>query len=87
MFLICCSGLPPAYVMLAGCDIVHDEGQRYAQRLKDAGNEVHVKLYPGACHGHMMLALEAPAVGLSCQLGLVAIQDLCVMLKQLFDRR
>ncbi len=46
---------------------------------------VHVKLYPGACHGHMILALEAPAVGLTCQCGLAAFQDVCIMLKRLFD--
>lgn len=57
----------------------------YAQKLLDAGNTVHVKDYKGACHGHMMLALDAPKVGLRCQSGLDAIDDdLCKMLAHLF---
>jgi len=53
------AGLPPAYIVLAECDIVHDEGEMYAQKLLDAGNTVHVKDYEGACHGHMMMAVDA----------------------------
>ena len=71
--------------MLVGCDIVYDEGKQYAQKLRGAGNKVYVRIYPGACHGHMMLALEAPSDGLTYQFGLDAIQDLCTRLKQLFD--
>ena len=76
--------MPPAYIVLAECDIVHDEGQMYAVKLLQAGNTVHVKEYKGACHGHMMLALDAPKMGLKCQSGLDAIDDLCRMLTYLF---
>ncbi|DBA97955.1 hypothetical protein WJX82_010136 [Trebouxia sp. C0006] len=78
------SGLPPAYIVLAECDIVHDEGEMYAQKLLDAGNTVHVKDYKGACHGHMMMAVDASIGGLKCQHGLEAIDDLCKMLAHLF---
>ena len=69
---------------MAECDIVHDEGQMYAEKLLTAGNTVHFKNYKGACHGHMMLALDAAATGLKCQSGLDAIDDLCKMLAHLF---
>ncbi len=78
------AGLPPAYIVLAECDIVHDEGEMYAQKLLDAGNTVHMKDYKGACHGHMMMAVDASIGGLKCQNGLDAIDDLCKMLAHLF---
>ena len=44
------SGLPPAYVMLAGCDPLHDEGRAYAEKLRAAGVDVTVADYPGLLH-------------------------------------
>ena len=48
----------------------------YAQKLLDAGYTVHVKDYKGACHGHMMMAVNASIGGLKFQNGLDAIDDL-----------
>ena len=79
-----CAGLPPAYIVLGGCDIVRDEGQQYADRLKAAGNQVEVKEYSGACHDHMIIALEAPALDLHVQCGLDALQDLLAALTNIF---
>jgi acetyl esterase len=44
------SGLPPAYVMLAGCDPLHDEGMAYAKKLRAAGVAASVADYPGLIH-------------------------------------
>lgn len=47
-------GLPPAIVVTAGCDPIHDWGERYATRLRDAGVQTTVTRYPGIYHGFLM---------------------------------
>ncbi|MGN0064889.1 MAG: alpha/beta hydrolase [Nocardioides sp.] len=47
------TGLPPATVVLAGLDPLHDTGARYAQKLADAGVEVRVEEYHRMPHGFL----------------------------------
>jgi acetyl esterase len=44
-------GLPPTYVLTAGADPLRDEGDEYAERLRQAGVPVATKHYPGQFHG------------------------------------
>jgi acetyl esterase len=44
-------GLPPAFVLLATCDPLHDEGRAYAGRLERDGVAVRVAEYGGMIHG------------------------------------
>ena len=44
-------GLPPALVVLAGCDMLRDEGRAYADRLREADVDVDEVCYAGQPHG------------------------------------
>jgi acetyl esterase len=54
------SGLPPAFVMVAGCDPLHDEGLAYADKLRAAGVPVSVADYPGQLHSFVNLSAAFP---------------------------
>jgi len=45
------AGLPPTYVLVAGADPLRDEGNAYAERLKQDGVPVTYRFFPGQFHG------------------------------------
>lgn len=53
-------GLAPALVALPEYDPLHDEGQAYARRLREAGVAVDLRVYPGMIHDFARLADVAP---------------------------
>jgi acetyl esterase/lipase len=48
-------GLPPTLVIVDEADVLRDEGEAYASRLRRAGVEVTTVRYDGAIHDFMML--------------------------------
>ena len=55
------AGLPPALVVLGGCDMLRDEGRAYAARLRDDGVDVTEVCFAGQPHGFLNLNLPAAA--------------------------
>jgi len=55
------SGLPSAYVMTAGFDVLHDEGRDYAQKMKSHGNDVVYECFDSLIHGFMNMGAIAPS--------------------------
>jgi acetyl esterase len=53
------AGLPPALVILGGCDLLRDEGRAYAARLRDDGVEVDEVCYAGQPHGFVNFGFPA----------------------------
>ena len=48
-------GVAPAFVLLAGCDVLRDEGRAYAERLKAAGVDTTLIEVRGAIHAFFTL--------------------------------
>jgi acetyl esterase len=55
------AGLPPAIVVLGGCDPLRDEGRLYARRLRDEGGVVEEMCCAGQPHGFVNFAFPAAA--------------------------
>jgi len=70
------AGLPPAYVLTAGADPLRDEGDDYAERLRQAGVPVTYKHYPGQFPGFFTM-------GKLLQQANVAVREIGAWLKEL----
>jgi acetyl esterase len=69
------SGLPPAYIMLAGFDPLHDEGLAYAEKLRAAGVSVTVADYPDMVHDFIYLQSVLPQASEALNAAAKALKD------------
>ncbi|MFT4121074.1 alpha/beta hydrolase [Bradyrhizobium sp.] len=70
------AGLPPTYVLTAGADPLRDEGNEYAERLKQAGVRVTSRHFPGQFHGFFTMGKLLPQAN-------VAVSEIGAWLKGL----
>jgi acetyl esterase len=59
--------LPPALLILAGCDPLVDDGLAYADALRAAGSRAETVVYPGLVHGFFTLGKFFPQAGEAVQ--------------------
>ena len=64
------SGLPPAWIGVGNLDLFLEEDREYARRLNEAGVPCRLDEFPGAFHGFLVVAPDAPIsrAGLEAQL-------------------
>lgn len=55
------AGAPPAFLAIAGHDILADESEAYAKRLQDDGVTVVLRRWPGQIHGFVSMGRHGPA--------------------------
>jgi len=56
-------GVAPAWIGLAECDPLTDEGHRYAERLREAGVDTELTVWPGTVHDFINMGRFLPEAG------------------------
>ena len=56
-------GLPPAYILVAGRDVLRDEGVSYAERLAASGVAVQLRRFDDMVHGFLLCTAWLDAAG------------------------
>lgn len=64
-------GLPPALIIVAGLDSLHDEGIRYAEMLKEADAKVELHDFERAAHGFTLTSGEDTQKALELMAGYI----------------
>lgn len=68
------TGLPPAYIAVAGHDPLRDDGTRYAELLTEAGTSVELHNADSLVHGYVAYAGVVPAATEATERGVSALR-------------
>ena len=72
------SGAPPSLIIACEYDPLRDEGERYGERLREAGVQARVIRYPGVAHGFLRWRGSVKAAGR-------ALDEICDALRMALD--
>ena len=73
------SALAPAWIGLAGCDLLHDEGVLYADRLRQAGVAVELHEWPGVTHDFIRMGRALHEAGEAVRAAAAALREALCM--------
>jgi acetyl esterase len=68
------AGLPATYLATAGFDVLRDEGQAYAERLRADGVSVECRNYPDLIHGYFNMSGIVDSAGQAFADAVVALR-------------
>lgn len=59
------AGLPPVHVFTGSCDVLHPEGRDFVEKVRSAGGEASLSVYPEMQHGWLLFGIPESEKGIA----------------------